>query len=287
MGWLSRLIGREAVEDLAGIRHGMDRRSFLRTALLGTVAVATVDVEQLLWTPKAQIVVPDLTVVSGPAAFTLEQALDRSVDHGFNGFITPDWVTREALRMLNDQLSFTKKICREYVRFGDSVRIPKADAMIGGERLTPFAPYQVEVETVPLDQHVGVMIEGDDYAHLGPPLTQDMYRRMFLAPAVASLASHMQSSPAGGAMNVIAKPDCPVASECGLEYVGVASGGGLAIRGRKGHDPIHGRTFFSLDVIGGHSETLAEEDRREADVRFVAGDQWPASMRASRRQERG
>ncbi len=262
MGWLSRLIGREAVEDLAGIRHGMDRRSFLRTALLGTVAVATLDIEQILWVPKAQIVVPDLSVVKiGLDDWVeIDKDLSLSVVNGGNAFITPEWITREALRLLNEQLTFTKRLMTpQGFGMGDMafVRKPARFTVSESEAFDPMAITLERDEAVKMDRNIGVTMDTDQH-YMEPPMTRDQYRRRSLIPAVASLAYHMEAS----GMNVIASPGVPDVH--GFDYLGVATDPvtQLAVRGRKFSDPVTGRTIFSLDVMGGYSETLAEEDHR-------------------------
>jgi hypothetical protein len=71
---------------------GVSRRTFLRTALVATAAAATVDVEQLLWTPGSQ------TIWLPPATHT---------------FDTVDWITREALRILQNKLAISAAFNRD------------------------------------------------------------------------------------------------------------------------------------------------------------------------------
>lgn len=89
---------------------GMSRRSFLRAGLLATAVAATVDVEQLLWTPgERTILLPER-------------------HNGFDPF-DEDWLGREALRILKRNLALTGKFNREYdhkfskLRIGDTVRV--------------------------------------------------------------------------------------------------------------------------------------------------------------------
>lgn len=80
----------------------MDRRGFLRLLGMGAVgasAAATFDLERLLWVPGAKTILLPPTEI-----FTC------------NSFITPEWITREALRFLEDQLTFTSQINRHYDR---------------------------------------------------------------------------------------------------------------------------------------------------------------------------
>jgi hypothetical protein len=93
------------------------RRRFLRVALLGAAVAATVDVEQLLWTPKPIVLVP------GGAFEDREFTITR---------VTPDWVVRESLSILEKNLAFSKHFSRHYelddLRVGDRItlRVPKS-----------------------------------------------------------------------------------------------------------------------------------------------------------------
>lgn len=99
--WFSRLrasfVGYDEadaiVRDVARAEHisGMDRRSFLRTALVGLTAAVVVDVDKLLWTPGEK-------AVFLPETFFAPDC----------GFATIDWVTREALRIMRNQLRVAK-----------------------------------------------------------------------------------------------------------------------------------------------------------------------------------
>lgn len=263
MGWLSRLLGREAVRDLATIRHGCDRRTFLKGALLGSVAVATVDVEQLLWTPKTQIVVP------GPVrlADQFEVAMDWSRDdmglaavthvdaegRPFNTFITSDWITREALAILKDKLQFSSSASGRYdAGFHDghlgmtlNIRKPARFTVRAGEAFDPQA-IVMETETVSLDQQCSVQMGVSGACEM----TRDEYRERMIRPAVASLAHRVTNEK----MNVfagLARPE-------GMDAA-VAHDGGLSLRGVRYHDLGTDQQVFRLDVLGGHSDVLDEQ----------------------------
>lgn len=124
MNWrtlLDRLFGRTeettAIIDAAErVGSGFSRRQFLKTALAGAAIAATVDVEQLLWMP-------------GEKTIFLPTFDDYEL-------ITPDWVTREALDILQRQIALTSRFSRAYdekfPKIGDTVnvRVPM--------RFTPF-----------------------------------------------------------------------------------------------------------------------------------------------------
>ena len=93
----------DAVVRESSHRDGtLNRRAFLRLAgagAAGLVVAPSIDLDALLWTPRATILAP-----------TIEEA----VLFGGNTFITPEWVSREALRMLTNQLKFTTYVHRQY-----------------------------------------------------------------------------------------------------------------------------------------------------------------------------
>ncbi len=90
----------------------MDRRGFLRLLGMGAVgaaATATLDIERLLWVPGAK------TIFLPPEGQFIG-----------NHFVTSEWITREALRILENSLTFSKQINREYEAAfvtGNSLRI--------------------------------------------------------------------------------------------------------------------------------------------------------------------
>lgn len=129
MNWralLDRILGTDpettAIVDAAErVGSGLSRRQFLRGALVATAVAATVDVEQLLWMP-------------GEKTILLPELVDGGWDDNFLP-PTPDWVTRETLRLFEKNLALTSKFsCRfdKAFRVGDTVnvRIP--------QRFTPY-----------------------------------------------------------------------------------------------------------------------------------------------------
>lgn len=86
----------------------MDRRNFLRrfvAGLAGTAALATIDVEQLLWMPGARTIflpseLPEPIYLAGH----------------LNTFITSEWLTREIVRHFKANLTLAAHVEREYAR---------------------------------------------------------------------------------------------------------------------------------------------------------------------------
>lgn len=113
--WLTSLLRKEQ-PDLPKhgdeVPTGMTRRGFLQI-LGGSAAVAVaaplVDLEALVWAPSPTIVVPELRTT----------------------LLTADWITREAMRVMKNQLDFVKSVNRHYdeqfmvsgVVAGDSFRV--------------------------------------------------------------------------------------------------------------------------------------------------------------------
>lgn len=87
------------------------RRRFLRAALVGSALAATVDVEQLLWTP-------------GEKTIFLPDADDEWIP---NYLVTDDWIVREGLRILENNLTILKSVNRAYDdRFLDARTVGEA-----------------------------------------------------------------------------------------------------------------------------------------------------------------
>jgi len=118
--------------DLVHRVEGMGRRAFLQA--LGAGAIATTaaalvggDLEQLVWLPgERTILLPEAPTLTG----------------GGNTFIDVDFITRECLRVLQNNLAFTKHINREYAAvftvplLGDELRVlnPKRVGVITNVR---------------------------------------------------------------------------------------------------------------------------------------------------------
>lgn len=251
---IQRLLGRDVAREGRAIRHGMDRRRFLLTALAGTVVAATVDLDQVLWTPTPQIVVPDLTGVDWGAGDDFS-AVNHWVETDRHTFVTPDWITQEALRLLKHELQFSKMLSRSYemegARVGTvlNIRTPARFTVNAGEAFDP-TDIVCEIERVSVTNQVSV--EMCTSPELVDGLTREQYSRMMIRPAVASLAQHIKTTK----MNVFTEPGVPV----GIEYAGVHRSEDLAIRGCQFYSPHDRVTHFRLDVLGGHSDVVAEGD---------------------------
>lgn len=90
-------------------------------------------------------------------------------------------------------------------------------------------------------------------------MTRDEYRERMIRPAVAFLAHHVKKSK----MNVFAGLVLPEGMDGS-----VAHDDGLSLRGVQYYDLGSDQEVFRLDVLGGVSSTLAEEERLEALDRF-------------------
>lgn len=109
MGLIDRLVAiwrqENPDEPLVDPRaSAMSRRRFL--GIVGSTATAAavaplVDLERLVWTPGQSIVVPDLGEV---AAF----------GGGGNQLLTVDWITKESLRILSENMKMSSMVNRVY-----------------------------------------------------------------------------------------------------------------------------------------------------------------------------
>lgn len=93
----------------------MNRRDFLRRLVVGTVgATASIaaglelDPERLLWVPGQK------TFFLPPAPSIADRVETAFRQRGPHVLLTPDWLAREALKVLEDQIAFAKTINRRY-----------------------------------------------------------------------------------------------------------------------------------------------------------------------------
>lgn len=109
MNWralLDRLLGTapdtaDVLDAAERVESGLSRRQFLRGALIATTAAALVDVDQLLWMPgEKTIFLPECEV-----------------------YTTLDWVARDALSTLENNLRMISRFNRAYDRRFDGVRV--------------------------------------------------------------------------------------------------------------------------------------------------------------------
>lgn len=115
----------------------MNRRSFLAwlggtAAGVAAVASGTLDVDRLLWVPgEKTILLPD-----SPSIVEYEEAAEYLQNLPANKFMTIDWISRDMLAAMENNLKVTRQISRRYRRsyrfrpagkIGDTlhVRIPR------------------------------------------------------------------------------------------------------------------------------------------------------------------
>jgi 23S rRNA A1618 N6-methylase RlmF len=93
----------------------MNRRSFLTRLIAGTAAATVVgfelDPERALWTPgKKTFFLPSLTDITEYEV----TICNGPVYESRNVFLTPDFITKESLRVLQNNLMMAKRFRRDY-----------------------------------------------------------------------------------------------------------------------------------------------------------------------------
>lgn len=227
--WLDRMFGTAPettaiVEAAERVGSGFSRRQFLRGALAATAIAATVDVEQLLWTP-------------GEKTIFLPESVEL-----YEGLLTPDWVTREALRILQNNLKFASQFSRDYdehfVGETVNVRIPRRYST----RANPYGIVDRSV-AVTLDEQHGCMIE--------PPTAADLRDRpAYIRREVEPLMAHMAWKLNEKKVDVFADLPLP---KC-VERSNIVRADGVSLRGIKAYDPTEARYKMRLDVLGGSTQ---------------------------------
>lgn len=246
-----------AIAVRAALPHasGLDRRQFLTRVIggiAGAAAASTLDLEQLLWLPgEKTILIPEFV---GPAAG--------------NTFLTMDWITREALRLLKQNLTFANMISRPLdtrvawsrsvsgFRLGDTVQVPQRQF---------FEPQRQFFDVDPPSPPLGKL----GFRSVEPVLLTDQVRIDLHADVVRALAERRQRA---ALSRYLEQPAAELAAQIrarGLNVFGglplpvnlpgeacAVQGDGLALRGVKYWDVAEARDRLMLDLLGGHSRSL-------------------------------
>lgn len=208
---------------------GLSRRHFLRTALIGTAAVATVDLEQLLWLPGEK-------TFFLPAVPTVEE---------LNTFLSADWIAKESLRILQQQLQLSKHVFRHYpdeaVRLGDTVniRLPSRFEPVAKTGFHLVAP----VKPVILDSQLMIDIESPS-----PHWSRKIFVEKELVPKMAELAEQIERR----GLDTFGR--LPLAA--GMDeaaFTHNTDGTGPVVRVLKGYSVSDNRNLIRVDVLGGAS----------------------------------
>lgn len=217
---------------------GLSRRSFLGLLTATTAAAATLDLDQLLWTPGEK------TFFLPPPVEVVDVSLEAL---GPFGQVDLDWVTRESLRVLNNQLSFAKHVNRQYAglygsegqRIGDTVNIRLPQKFTGGQRV---GKVRDRLKHVQLNQQFTVELDREELRACGSK--EEMSRRV-IEPAAAVMAAHIQRK----GLTVFGKLPLPH----GVQQATVASAPalGLSVRGMQHYDIAEDRDRIRLDILGG------------------------------------
>lgn len=227
--WLDRLLGTapetaDVLDAAAHVPHGMSRRSFLRGALAATAVAATVDVEQLLWTP-------------GEKTIFLPEFVDVDV---YNGLVTPDWVARQALRLLNKNLRIASQFCRPCARIGDTVQVHLPQT---------FQP-RPGISTI-YTPAIAVTFDQMRWCEIVLPTPADQqnparYIKREVEPQMKQMARRLEIA----GVDVYADLELPR----GIEQAHTVRQDGVSLRVMKGFDVTEGRVRMRVDVLGGSSK---------------------------------
>jgi hypothetical protein len=195
---------------------------------------ATVDVEQLLWTPgEKTLFLPTADEIGG------------------NYLIHPDWVTREALRILKANLEMTGRMTRRYVESydrlgafrGDTVLVPQPVRFNARRDFFDFdAPLTMPTKAVVLDQQYAVEIEPPTAADTRHPAR---YIKKTLEPAMQHMAKKLDAARVD-VFTDLALPE-------GAEQATVVTADHVSLRGLTAFDVVEHRMRMRLDVLGGSS----------------------------------
>lgn len=220
---------------LPAVPAGLSRRSFLGFLTAGTVGVATLDLDRLLWTPGAK------TIFLPPPVEIVE---------GFEGNSLADfnWLAKEVLRTLKNNLAFANSVNRNYDRhFVDSAnRIGDTVQIRLPSRFEPRAAAEafpvLNTKAVRLDQQHALDVDPDELAACRT--RKDLTKRI-VTPTAAAMATAMER----GRINVMGKLQIPPGVERGTVVSHEASG--LCLRGVSFYDVHEGRTRVRFDILGG------------------------------------
>lgn len=226
MNWralFDRLLGTapetaDILDAAAHVPRGMSRRTFLRGALAATAIAATVDVEQLLWTPgEKTLFLPTLEEVAA-----------------YNGLLTADWISREALRILKKNLDLTSRFNREYVAPYDRRGSRRGDAVPIRRRGT--------VKPVILDQQY-------DYEFETPTPADHKNPGGYIQRTVEPAMQHMAWKLDRAGVDVFSDLELPK----GMEQAIVLRTDNVSVRSVNAFDVTEQRMRMRLDLLGGSS----------------------------------
>lgn len=106
---------KQAPCEIERVERSFDRRGFLSIlggAVAGTAIASTFDVDRALWLPSSKL-------ISAPA-----QAAISIPSRSGNTFLTPEMITNDVLRILQDQLQISRLVTGNYDRqFKSGTRI--------------------------------------------------------------------------------------------------------------------------------------------------------------------
>jgi hypothetical protein len=213
---------------LPDVPAGLSRRAFLGLLTAATVGAATLDLDKLLWIPGTK------TIFLPPT--------------GEHGIVSVDWITRETLRLLKNNLQFAGNVNRLYdetpsARAGESVRlrIPRRFEVNKGVQLRP--QYLCDDTKIATFQGLGIELDAE-VVDATIPHTRNDVRRRVLEPAASLLTKEILDRD----ITLFAKPELPRCADEACVVTHKASG--LALRGLRAFDLASDAMRFRLDLVG-------------------------------------
>lgn len=234
---------------------GLSRRAFLTGVGTTAIAALVVDPEQFLWTPGEKTFflppVVKTATIEDIAAFGQDFAAEQ-----YAAAITPEWVTREALKILEQELDLGKRMLVRLNRPYDCAKIGETVLIRFPQRFNLSQQQVVLSQQQVVDTVTPVTITDQLYvtskATRSPLGNKDIDPKRIinqeLRPAMKRLAQEIKRR----GVNVFSEMVVPPYHEAFIHANTVTDRNGqLSLRMLEAYDPIEGSITRRFDVIGG------------------------------------